>query len=91
MISKKEMHQQNTSRGVNIPQLNSAQMRQVGVGSKDLFEDELSPILEKIMPDDNWNRRLHSKEHMKNQCIEFANISSQQLDEIRDIYAESKK
>jgi hypothetical protein len=44
------MHQQNISREVNIPYLNSAQMHQMSVGLKDLLEDELNPML-----DDHWN------------------------------------
>jgi hypothetical protein len=52
------MRQQNISRGVTILRLNSAQICSENVGLKDRFEDELNPMLERMIPDDDWNGRL---------------------------------
>jgi hypothetical protein len=53
MIRKKEFQQQNIGRGVSILQLNATQIRRVTVGLKHLFEDELNPMLEQIVPDND--------------------------------------
>jgi hypothetical protein len=54
-IGKKEENERTASRRVNIPQLNSDQMRRVTKGLSDLFRSELNPMIEVMMPEpDDW-------------------------------------
>jgi hypothetical protein len=58
-IRKKNHHEANVSRGVNIPQLNAQQMKSVKAGLSDLFKNELNRMIAKMMPDKgDWDRWL---------------------------------
>jgi hypothetical protein len=50
MIEKKKHHQSLMLRGVNIPQLNSEEMRKVTHGLKGLFASEINRLLSKFEP-----------------------------------------
>jgi hypothetical protein len=51
MIQRKAHYASQTMAGVNVPQLNSEQMRKVKQGLKDLFANEINPILAKFKPE----------------------------------------
>jgi hypothetical protein len=51
MIRKKEHYENQTMAGVNVPQLNSEQMRKVKQGLSSLFADEINPMLSKFKPE----------------------------------------
>jgi hypothetical protein len=53
MIRRKEYYNRQTMTGVNIPQLNSQQMRKVKQGLTNLFADEINPMLGKFKPEPN--------------------------------------
>jgi hypothetical protein len=80
------MHQQNISRGVNILQLNSAQMRQMSVGLKDLFENELNSMLERMMPDDDWSGWSGFEWAYEESVHRIREHITRQLDEVQDVY-----
>jgi hypothetical protein len=55
-IRKKQEHEGNVSRGVNIPQLNGEQMRHIKSGLSELFKNEINPMITKMMPaEDDWD------------------------------------
>jgi hypothetical protein len=51
MVRRKEHHTKQTATGVNIPQLTSEQMQKVKQGLKNLFTDEINPMMEKFKPE----------------------------------------
>jgi hypothetical protein len=51
MIRKKEHYENQTMAGVNVPQLNSEQIRKVKQGLSSLFADEINPMLAKFKPE----------------------------------------
>jgi hypothetical protein len=57
-IRKKSQHEKNVSRGVNIPQLNAQQRKNMKNGLSNLFKNELNPMIMRTMPDkgdwDGW-------------------------------------
>jgi hypothetical protein len=53
---KHQQYMNSIRQGVDIPQLNAAQMRRVRIGLSDLSEDELNSRMEKMMPEtENWD------------------------------------
>jgi hypothetical protein len=57
-IRKKQEYERKLNQGVNIPQLNADQMRQVTIGLSDLFKYEINPMTAKMTPEkgdwDEW-------------------------------------
>jgi hypothetical protein len=55
-IKKKQEHEANVNRGVNIPQLNKEQMRRLKVGLSELFKNEINSMITNMIPEkDDWN------------------------------------
>jgi hypothetical protein len=69
LIRKKEEHEGNISRGVNIPQLNAQQMRKVKEGRGDLFAGELNPLLEQMMPTSDQHEECIGFEGVYKECM----------------------
>jgi hypothetical protein len=50
---KREEHERNLDQGVKIPQRNTEQTKHIRIGLRNLFKNEINPIVTKTIPEEN--------------------------------------